>query len=96
MKTTVEIQLDITPDQLVKCFINWSGNKQANFLNKIGKHFKEADFNAETQCCSLSSDIDKNGRDFIYTLANYIKVRRIKCGSPKEDVLINYYETGGL
>lgn len=94
MKTEIEISL--TPDQLAELYVHWDSSQQANFMNLIGRHFKDANFDAEWQCCYTAKDINKDGRDFIYTLANFIKVRGIPSGSPKEDVLINSYPCESL
>ena len=96
MKTKIEVELDLTPDQLAEAFISWGDDEQSEFLNLIGTHFKQADFNAEMQCCILADRINKDGRDFIYTIANFVKVRGISCGSPKEGTLINSYECDGV
>ena len=94
MKT--EIEINLTPDQLAEAFIHWGSDKQAEFINLIGLHFKRADFDAESQCCYLAKDIDKDGRDFIYTVSNFVKVRGLPTGSPKERHLINYYPGDSL
>ncbi len=94
MKT--EIERNLSPDDLAEVFIHWGSDEQANFLNLIGTHFKQADFDAEGQCCWLAEDVNKNGRDFVYTLANFIKVRGIPDSSPKLDALINHYECDSL
>lgn len=94
MKTEIEVYL--TPDDLAETFINLGSDEQANFLNLIGAHFKKADFNAEGQCCYIADDVNKDGRDFIYTVANFVKARGVSCGSPKEIVLLNYYDCDGL
>jgi hypothetical protein len=79
----------VTSKQLAEYFIGLGSDEQAEFLNLIGESFKKADFNAEMQCCWLAKDIDKNGRDFIYTVANFVKVRGVS--GPKVDTLINSY-----
>ncbi len=94
MKTEVEI--DLTPDQLAEAFVNCGSDKQGRFLNLTGKYFRASGFNAEMQCRGIADYIEKDGRDFIYTVANFLKVRGIPCGSPKEDTLINSYDTKGL
>lgn len=94
MITTVEI--DLTSDQIAEAFISMGSDEQAKFLNLIGKHFKAANFHAETQCLYLSEEIDKDGRDFIYTVANFLKARGIPCGAPKESALLNSYPCDGL
>lgn len=94
MKT--EIEIDITPDQLAEMYITWDSKQQADFINLIGKHFKDANFDSELQCCYTAKDIDKNGRDFIYTLANFIKVRGVSSSSPKQNTLINSYPCESL
>lgn len=96
MNTKIEVELKLTPDQLAEAFICWGSDEQARFLNLIGEHFKKADFNAELQCCYMVNDIAKSGRDFVYTVANFLKVRGIPSGSPKEDTLINHYECHGI
>ena len=94
MKT--EIEIDLTPNQLAELFVQWGSDEQANLLNLIGEHFKKADFNSERQCCYLADDINKDGRDFLYTVANFVKVRGIPTGSPKENTLINSYDCDSL
>lgn len=94
MKTQIEIE--ITPDQLAESFVNWRSDEQAKFFNLIGSHFKKAPFNAESQCCYLVDDINNDGKDFIFTVANFLKARGIPCGSPKENILLNFYKGGIL
>ena len=86
-----EIEIALTPDQLAEIFIHWGNDEQAEFINLIGEHFKKADFNAELQCCYMSDDIEKLGKDFIYTLANFLKVQKFTSKSPHYDRLINTY-----
>ena len=87
-----EIEINLSPDELAEMFIGWGDDDQAEFFNLIGKHFKQADFDAELQCCYMSDRIDKNGKDLIYTLANFIKVQKFTDKSPHFDRLINTYE----
>jgi hypothetical protein len=94
MKTEIEITL--TPDMLAEMYIRWDNEEQADFLNLVGEHFRKCDFDAELQCCYLSKHINKHGRDFIYTVANFHKARGIPCGSPKERVLLNSYNGESL
>jgi len=95
MHTSINVELNLTPDQLAEVFINWGSDEQANFFNLIGKHFKECDFNAELQCCYLADDINKHGKDFIFTVSNFVKCRGIT-NYEKSDVLINSYEHDSL
>jgi hypothetical protein len=92
----VEIDIDLTPDILAKMFVEWSDEEQANFLNLVGQSFKAADFSAETQCSYTADRINKDGRDFIFTLANFLKVRGVTGSSPKFGDLIDSYPTYGL
>jgi hypothetical protein len=94
MKT--EIEINLTPEQLAASFIHWSSDEQANFINLIGKQFKLCDFSAEEQCCWLANDINKDGKDFIFTVANFLKCIGLPSSSPKIDTLINSYDTDGL
>lgn len=87
-----EIEVNLTPDELAEMFIGWGDTDQAEFLNLIGKHFKKADFDSEFQCCLLSDHIDKDGKDLIYTLANFLKVQKFTDKSPHYDRLINTYD----
>lgn len=87
----VNVKIFLTPDQLAEMFIFWSDGEQGKFLDLVGQHFKDAEFDAELQCCYLADNITKAGRDFIYTVANFLKVRGICSGSPKESTLINTY-----
>ncbi len=96
MNTKVEVEVVLTPDQLAEVFISWSDHEQGKFLNLIGKHFKESKFDAEMQCCHLADHVTKTGRDFIYTVANFIKVRGIPLNSPKLNPLINSYDGDSL
>lgn len=86
MKTEIEIDLSI--DELAELFIQWDDRKQAGFINLIGKHFKQADFNAELQCCHMADHIEKLGKDFIYTLTNFLKVQKITYKSGHYNMLI--------
>ena len=90
MKKTIE--MDLTPDELAEIFINWGDDQQAEFINLIGKHFKEADFDAELQCCYVSYRITKLGKDFIYTLANFLRVQKFTDKSKHYDMLINTFD----
>ena len=92
MKTEMKIEVDLSPDDLAETFINWSDDEQGEFFNLVGKHFKESDFNSEMQVCALSDHIKKDGRDFIYTLANFIKVRFNPGNREKYNMLIDYYK----
>jgi len=87
-----EIEINLTSNQLAEIFINWGNDEQARFINLIGEHFKQADFNAELQCCYISDEITKYGKNFIYTLANFLKVQKFKDSSPRFEMLINTYE----
>ncbi|MCP4648837.1 MAG: hypothetical protein GY853_01975 [PVC group bacterium] len=88
----VETEIKLTPDILAKIFINWGDDEQALFINLVGKHFKESDFDAELQCCYISEHIKKEGKDFIYTLANFVKVQKFDTGSPHFNMLSATYE----
>jgi hypothetical protein len=90
MKT--EIEIDVKSEQLAELFINWDNAEQAMFINLIGEHFKMADFDAEGQCCSITKEITKLGKDFIYTLANFLKVQKVSWRSGHYDMLINMYD----
>jgi hypothetical protein len=90
MKT--EIDIDLSIDELAEMFIEWDDIKQADFINKIGEHFKQADFDAELQCCYISKYITKLGKDFIYTMTNFLKVQKFTDKSGHYDMLINSCE----
>jgi len=90
------VEIDLTPDQIAEFFISMESYEQSRFLNMIGKHFKDAHFDAEYQCLWLAKEIDKDGRDFIYTVANFLKARGISFGAPKEKALLNSYPCDGL
>ena len=92
----IEIEPNITHDQLATIFINWGSDEQANFLNIIGRQFKNADWNAEGQCCWIADDINKDGKDFLYTMSNFVKVQKFTMYSKHFGHLINTYETDGL
>jgi len=89
MKTTTEINL--TPNQLAECFINWGSDEQGKFINLIGKHFKECDFNSNLQICYMSDHIDKYGKDFLYTISNFVKVQKFDSTSKHFNHLIESY-----
>jgi len=91
-KLKKEIEISMTPDDLAELFIGWGSDEQAKFINLIGEHFKKADFDTELQCCYVSDDITKLGKDFIYTLANFLKVQKFKDSSPHFNRLINTYD----
>ena len=94
MKTTIDVNL--TPDDLAEMFIGWGSIEQADFFNLIGKHFKQADFDSEGQVCSISYKIKKNGKDFIFTLANFVKSATVPADSPHQEHLLNAYECDSL
>jgi hypothetical protein len=85
----IETNIDLSIDKLAEMFISWDDQKQAGFINLVGKHFKQADFNAELQCCYISDHITKLGKDFIYTMTNFLKVQKFTDKSKKYDGLIN-------
>ena len=87
-----EIDINLTPGQLAEMFINWGSDDQGKFINLIAESFKEADFNAEMQCLSITDEITKSGKDFIYTLANFLKAKKFKDSSPHFERLINTYD----
>lgn len=89
MKANVEI--DITPDMLAKVFVEWGNDEQGKFFNLVGKYFKSSDFDSEMQCSYMADEINKDGKDFIYTVANFLKVRGM-IDSPKFGVLVNTYD----
>jgi hypothetical protein len=91
-----KVKITMTPDELAEMFIFWDNHKQAKFINLIGQHFKSADFPAELQCCYISQHITKLGRDFIYTLANFLRVQKFTDKSPHYDRLINTYDHDSL
>ncbi len=94
MKTEIEITL--TPDQLAEMFIHWFSDEQAAFFNLVGKHFKQSDFDSEGQCCSATRDINRDGKDFIYTMANFIQAKNFSYKNPHFNMLINKYPCDGL
>lgn len=87
MKT--EIDIDLSIDELAEMFISWDDVKQADFISLVGKHFKKADFDSELQCCFMSKHITKFGKDFIYTLTNFLKVQKFTDKSLHYNMLIN-------
>ena len=92
MDYEIKSKIKITPEQLAEVFISWGDDEQAEFINLIGQSFKKADFDAELQCCYMSDRITKHGKDFIYTLANFLKVQKFTDKSPHFDRLINTFE----
>lgn len=90
-KYSKEVEIDLTADDLAEIFISWGDDYQGAFINLIAEHFKKADFDAEMQCCYIASMINKDGKDFIYTLANFLKVEKFDYKSKKFDRLINTY-----
>jgi len=91
-----EIEINMSPDELAEMFISWDDHKQADFINLIGQHFKAADFPAELQCCYITQHITKLGRDFIYTLANFLHAQKFTDKSPHYNRLIGTYEHDSL
>lgn len=91
MKTTMKIELDITPDKLAEVFVCWGSDEQANFLNLIGKHFKNADFHSEGQVCWIAGEINQEGKNFVLTLANFITAHGQK-NHDKINVLLDKYD----
>ena len=89
MKTCIEI--DIKIDDIVKDFVSSGSDEQALLFNSIGKAFKECDFNSELQFCYIVDNIDKDGKNFIFALANFLKARGMT-NSPKLDVMISAYD----
>ena len=87
-----EIEVKLSANDLAEVFIHWDDHKQAEFINLVGLAFKRADFDAELQCCYISDQITKFGKDFIYTMANFIKVQKFTDKSPHFDRLINTFE----
>lgn len=96
MKHQMQIDIELSTDKLAEMFINSGSDEQAEFINLIGAHFKKADFNAEIQCSYLVDDINKDGKDFIFTLANFLKVQKIPSDSPKITTLLNSYDGESL
>jgi len=94
MKT--EVDIDLTASELAEMFIGWDDYKQARFLNLVGEHFKQADFDAELQCCFISKHITKWGKDFFYTMTNFLKVQKFSDKSGHYDMLINTCEHDSL
>ena len=97
MKTQLEpikgnVEINLTSDDLAKLFIEWGSDKQGEFFNLIGKHFECAHFNAEMQSLAITDEINEDGKHFIYTLANFLKVQGISCGLSKEETLLNSYK----
>jgi hypothetical protein len=90
-KIKTEVEIPIGPYEIAEIFINMDDHDQALVLNKIGKLFKKADFNAEMQCCAISDKITKSGKDFLYTMANFVKVQKFKGHEPHFGMLINTY-----
>ncbi len=91
-----EVEINLTPEQLAELFIRWRNDEQGEFINLIGKHFKASNFNSEGQVCSIAEEIKKDGKDFVYTLANFIKAQKFSSQSKHFDMLINYYPCDGL
>jgi hypothetical protein len=84
-----EIDIDLSADELAEMFVGWDDIKQADFINKVGEHFKQSNFDAELQCCFMSNHIKKLGKDFIYTMTNFLKVQKFTHKSKHYDMLIN-------
>lgn len=72
----------ITAEYLARMFVNAGDDEQSEFLNLVGKEFKQAKKRwekgpltaAEMQCCFLSEYINQDGKDFIYCLANFLRL----------------------
>jgi len=94
MKTIVDITL--RPDELAELFISMDSVEQAHFINLIGEAFNNCDFDAEMQCCYIADTVNKDGRDFLYTVSNFVKVAKFNTNSPKIDMLINHYPCNGF
>lgn len=92
MKFKKEISINLSAQTLADVFINWDSKKQSDFINLVGLSFKRADFDAELQCCYISDEITKFGKDFIYTLANFVKATKFLDSSPHFDRLITTYK----
>jgi len=91
-----KVAISLTASDLADVFISWGDDEQGTFINLIGEHFKKADFDAELQCCHMAERINKFGRDFIYTLANFIKVQKFTDKSPHYNRLINTFDHSTL
>ena len=92
-ETTITVKL--TAHQLAEIFITWGSREQGEFLSLVGAAFKSAPWDAESQCYFISHDIGKDGKDFVLTLANFIKAKGIKNDS-KVGVLLNSYGCDNL
>lgn len=88
---TMSTTVDIEPSELAEMFANAGDDEQAQFINMVGKFFGLPAFNSESQICSIANNLDQDGLNFVYTLANFAKARNMECGSPKEHTLINTY-----
>ncbi|ACL06281.1 hypothetical protein Dalk_4603 [Desulfatibacillum aliphaticivorans] len=86
-----QVEVNICPQEAAEIFSEWSDEDQAKFFSLIGERFRAAKW-GETQTNYMADCIDKSGRDFIYTLANFMKVRGIPDTSPKYNKLICSYE----
>jgi len=56
----------------------------------LGKAFKESGFNYEMQYCYIVDSIDKDGKDFIFAVANFLKARGLT-SSPKLTTMLETY-----
>jgi len=89
MKIIVETNINI--NEVSEAFVLSGSDEQAAFFNNVGKAFKDCGFNDELQCCYIVDDIDKNGKNFIFTLANFLKARGLKNYS-KSDTMLKIYD----
>ena len=75
--------IEVLASELAKIFVDSGDDEQAEFINLIGKEFKQAKkrwksglfTSAEMQCCYLSNHINQDGKDFIYCLANFLRLK---------------------
>jgi len=95
MRKKVTTEVDISSDELAKVFVHMGSDEQADFFNSIGKHFKSVGWDAEMQVCYISDDINKDGKDFIFTLANFIRAKGID-NPEKVNTLLHGYKCDDL
>jgi len=84
-------EIDVSMEEIFSTFVHSGSDDQAKFFNTIGKAFKESGYDFEMQYIGIVNDLNKDGKDFIYTLANFLKAKGM-ASSPKMETLLSSYE----
>jgi len=92
MSYKTQIEIDISPVELAKVFSQYGSDEQALFFSTVAEEFKNfPSCGGDMQFVYMAKDMGVKGKNWIYTLANYLKTKHIDVNAPKFDMLSKSY-----